>query len=181
MPALTSATLNVPLTHLQNVTNQFTALGKDPRITFLGNVHVGKDVSLAELRGMFHGVVLAYGAESDRRLGIPGEVRRARELEHRDMQSCMPCIHAYKTVGNAPCCVRLMCTVVMGVTGSVRSLGHIGVECISFVAASPNRRWRNHRRWRCTTCPHYGICSRYCSCHPLPSPIISLPHLDYIQ
>lgn len=46
------------------------------RIGFLGNVNVGKDVSLHELRDLFSAVVLAYGAESDRRLGVPGEDAR---------------------------------------------------------------------------------------------------------
>ena len=33
---------------------------------------VGRDVSLAELRGLYHAVVLSYGAEQDRVLGILG-------------------------------------------------------------------------------------------------------------
>jgi len=42
-------------------------------IEFRGNVTVGKDVSLLELRGLYDIVVLAYGCESDRKLGIDGE------------------------------------------------------------------------------------------------------------
>ena len=59
--------------------NQFTALAGDPRLTFLGNVRVGRDLSLAELRRHYSAVVLCYGAESDRRLGVPGEVGGAGE------------------------------------------------------------------------------------------------------
>jgi len=55
------------------VINQFTSLGRDPRVSFFGGVTLGKHVSLQDLRTLYHGVVLAYGAESDRRLGIPGE------------------------------------------------------------------------------------------------------------
>lgn len=55
--------------------NQFTQLAQDPRVGFLGNVRVGRDVSLEELRQRYSAVVLCYGAESDRRLGVPGEVR----------------------------------------------------------------------------------------------------------
>ena len=40
---------------------------------------VGRDLSLEELRARYNAVVLCYGAESDRRLGVPGEVRRALE------------------------------------------------------------------------------------------------------
>ena len=54
--------------------NQFTQLAQDPRLAFLGNVRVGQDLSLAELRAHYNAVVLSYGAESDRRLGVPGEV-----------------------------------------------------------------------------------------------------------
>jgi len=43
------------------------------RVSFFGNVEVGRDVRLAELMEMYHVVVLATGAPHDRRLGIPGE------------------------------------------------------------------------------------------------------------
>ena len=41
--------------------------------TFFGGVEVGKAVSLAELRDLYDAVILAIGASSDRRLGVPGE------------------------------------------------------------------------------------------------------------
>jgi adrenodoxin-NADP+ reductase len=41
---------------MQNVINQFTEVGSDPRISFFGNVHLGKDVSLHDLRKLYHGV-----------------------------------------------------------------------------------------------------------------------------
>lgn len=68
----------------KNVINQFTRIAQDPRVNFFGNVCVGKDVSVEELRGIYSLVVLAYGAESDRKLNIPGEdskgVYAAREF-----------------------------------------------------------------------------------------------------
>ena len=39
-------------------------------LEFRGNVHVGKDVSLEELRQLYDVVILAYGCDSDRKLGI---------------------------------------------------------------------------------------------------------------
>ncbi len=36
--------------------NQFTALGRDPRVAFLGNVTVGRDVRLPELRTFYNAV-----------------------------------------------------------------------------------------------------------------------------
>ena len=43
------------------------------RVSFFGNVCVGRDVSLDELTSLYDAVVLATGAERDRKLGIPGE------------------------------------------------------------------------------------------------------------
>lgn len=43
---------------------------------FFGNVEVGRDITLAELRGMYDAVVLAVGAGHDRLAGIPGEDKK---------------------------------------------------------------------------------------------------------
>src|SRR4029077_699738 len=40
---------------------------------FFGNVEVGKDVTHAELTRLYDAVVYTVGAQTDRRLGIPGE------------------------------------------------------------------------------------------------------------
>ena len=44
-----------------------------PGVRFLGNVEVGRDVTMADLHSCYDAVVLTYGASRDRRLGIPGE------------------------------------------------------------------------------------------------------------
>jgi ferredoxin--NADP+ reductase len=44
-----------------------------PGFAFFGNVRVGEDVTVNELRGFYDAVVFASGAQTDRRLGIPGE------------------------------------------------------------------------------------------------------------
>src|SRR5271169_5167122 len=41
------------------------------RVSFFGNVEVGRDVRLDELMTLYDEVVLATGAPRDRRLGIP--------------------------------------------------------------------------------------------------------------
>ncbi|MEU2351335.1 NADP oxidoreductase [Modestobacter sp. NPDC049651] len=43
------------------------------RVRFVGNVEVGRDIGLAELRACVDAVVYTYGAAGDRRLGIDGE------------------------------------------------------------------------------------------------------------
>ncbi len=40
----------------QNVTHHFTVIGKDPRLTYFGNVELGRDVSLDDLRKRYHAV-----------------------------------------------------------------------------------------------------------------------------
>lgn len=66
------------------VVNQFSRVAANGRCSFFGNVTLGRDISLSELRKTYHAVVLAYGAESDRSLGIPGEdlkgIHSAREF-----------------------------------------------------------------------------------------------------
>lgn len=45
----------------------------DPRLRFFGNVTVGRDLTVPELRERYNVVVYAYGASQDRRLNIEGE------------------------------------------------------------------------------------------------------------
>uniref|UniRef100_A0A4X2KW36 NADPH:adrenodoxin oxidoreductase, mitochondrial n=1 Tax=Vombatus ursinus TaxID=29139 RepID=A0A4X2KW36_VOMUR len=58
---------------VKNVINTFTQTAYSPRCAFRGNVTVGRDVSMSELQEAYHAVVLSYGAEDHRTLGIPGE------------------------------------------------------------------------------------------------------------
>ncbi|XP_070708290.1 NADPH:adrenodoxin oxidoreductase, mitochondrial [Pempheris klunzingeri] len=58
---------------VKNVINTFTQTAKHSRCSFFGNVNVGKDVSVEELQQAYHAVVLSYGAEGNRRMGVPGE------------------------------------------------------------------------------------------------------------
>nr|XP_046232585.1 NADPH:adrenodoxin oxidoreductase, mitochondrial isoform X3 [Scatophagus argus] len=58
---------------VKNVINTFTQTAKHSRCSFYGNVNVGKDVSVEELQQAYHAVVLSYGAEGNRSMGVPGE------------------------------------------------------------------------------------------------------------
>ena len=51
----------------------YDKIARNPGFAFHGNVMVGRDLTVAELRAAFHAVVFASGAESDRAMGIPGE------------------------------------------------------------------------------------------------------------
>eukprot|EP00941_MAST-03F_sp_MAST-3F-sp1_P002954 g2954.t1 len=70
---------------VKSVENDFTDVARDSRVNFLGNVEVGTDISLKELRRHYNAVILCYGAQNDLRLGIPGEdnlrnIHSAREF-----------------------------------------------------------------------------------------------------
>ena len=59
---------------VKSVTERYheSAHAAGTRFRLLGNVEVGRDVSLAELKGRYHAGILAYGANQSRRLDIPG-------------------------------------------------------------------------------------------------------------
>lgn len=44
-----------------------------PGVRFLGNIDVGRDLTLDDLHRHYDAIVLAYGAAIDRQLGVPGE------------------------------------------------------------------------------------------------------------
>ena len=60
-------------TKIKSVAGTLAAVLADPRVRFLGNVAVGRDVTVGELRAAYSAVVVAVGASVDRRLGIAGE------------------------------------------------------------------------------------------------------------
>lgn len=51
----------------------YQQIAESAQIRFLGNVTVGRDITVEELRARYHAVIFACGAETDRKLGIPGE------------------------------------------------------------------------------------------------------------
>jgi ferredoxin--NADP+ reductase len=58
---------------LKQVTLVFDRIMRSERFNFLGNVSVGTDVSLEALQQSYDIVVLAYGASTDRKMGVSGE------------------------------------------------------------------------------------------------------------
>jgi ferredoxin--NADP+ reductase len=59
--------------NIKAVSRAFEKIAQKPGFRFLGNVEVGRDVTHDELRELYDAVVYAVGAQTDRRLGIPGE------------------------------------------------------------------------------------------------------------
>jgi ferredoxin--NADP+ reductase len=58
---------------IKNVTAAFDKTAAHPGFRFFGNVELGKDVTIDDLRAHYHQVVYTTGAQTDRRMGIPGE------------------------------------------------------------------------------------------------------------
>ena len=58
---------------IKSVIKVYERIASNPDFKFFGNVLIGRDITVAELRAHYDAVVFACGAQTDRRLGIPGE------------------------------------------------------------------------------------------------------------
>ena len=58
---------------IKSVTKLYTRIAANERFNFFGNVEFGKDVSRAEMIQHYHAIIYAVGAQTDKKLGIPGE------------------------------------------------------------------------------------------------------------
>jgi ferredoxin/flavodoxin---NADP+ reductase len=58
---------------LKSVSRAFERIAEKPGFRFFGNVEVGRDLSHADLLRLYDAVIYAFGAQTDKRLGIPGE------------------------------------------------------------------------------------------------------------
>jgi ferredoxin--NADP+ reductase len=59
--------------NIKAVSRAFEKIAARPGFRFFGNVEVGRDVTHDELTEIYDAVVYSVGAQTDRRLGIPGE------------------------------------------------------------------------------------------------------------
>jgi ferredoxin/flavodoxin---NADP+ reductase len=57
---------------IKQVVNVFEAIASHTQFEFFGNIEIGPDVELDELRRRYDAVLLTYGASSGRRLSVPG-------------------------------------------------------------------------------------------------------------
>jgi ferredoxin--NADP+ reductase len=58
---------------IKSVTKGYERVALDPRVRFFGNVGYGEHITLDDLRQCYGQVLFATGAQTDRRMGIPGE------------------------------------------------------------------------------------------------------------
>lgn len=58
---------------IKSVTKVYEKTAAHPMFSFYGNVELGRDITRQELKARYHALIYAVGAQSDRRMGIPGE------------------------------------------------------------------------------------------------------------
>jgi len=60
----------------KNVSRAYEKTALNDSVAYFGNVDVGQDVSIEELKSLYDAVVLAIGSPYDRKLGVPGEDKK---------------------------------------------------------------------------------------------------------
>ena len=71
---------------IKSVIRVYEKTAARPGFRFFGNVEVGRDVRVDELRERYHAVVFAHGTSTDRKLGIHGEDLPGLAFGHRVRQ-----------------------------------------------------------------------------------------------
>ena len=60
----------------KNVSRAYEKTALNDSVAYFGNVDIGQDVGIEELKGLYDAVVLAIGSPYDRKLGVPGEDKK---------------------------------------------------------------------------------------------------------
>ncbi|MFN8497821.1 MAG: FAD-dependent oxidoreductase [Anaerolineae bacterium] len=58
---------------IKSVTRVYDRILENPRVRYFGNVTLGEDIHLADIKPLYDMIVYAVGSPSDRRMGIAGE------------------------------------------------------------------------------------------------------------
>ncbi|EGR27084.1 NADPH adrenodoxin oxidoreductase, putative [Ichthyophthirius multifiliis] len=58
---------------IKKVTKQLSEVGTYANFRFFGNVEIGKDLLIQDLKKHYSAIIYSYGAQNDKKLGIPGE------------------------------------------------------------------------------------------------------------
>src|SRR5436309_12257176 len=59
--------------NIKAVSRAFEKIAQRPGFRFFGNIEVGRDITTEDLARVYDAVIYSVGAQTDRRLGIPGE------------------------------------------------------------------------------------------------------------
>ncbi len=93
--------------------DKFDMVAANERVRLIGNVEVGRDVSVAQLQRFYDGLIFAFGADGDRAIGLKGEheiegVHAARDFvawynglpSHRSLDFKLDEVESVVVVGN---------------------------------------------------------------------------------
>ena len=58
---------------IKNVVKIYEKIAGNEAFSFLGNVQIGKDLGMKDMRNFYDAIIFACGAQTDRALGVPGE------------------------------------------------------------------------------------------------------------
>ena len=58
---------------IKSVTKLYSRIASHERFNFYGNISFGADLSREDLSNHYHGIIYAVGAQTDKKLGVPGE------------------------------------------------------------------------------------------------------------
>jgi ferredoxin--NADP+ reductase len=58
---------------IKTVTKVFDKIAQNPNFRFFGYIEFGKDINLEDLKRYYHIIIFATGAQTDRKMNIPGE------------------------------------------------------------------------------------------------------------
>jgi adrenodoxin-NADP+ reductase len=129
---------------VKNVQNDFDRLfeveqdgSQQPLVRFFGNVHVGVDVSLAELRERYDVVILSYGCQSDRKLHIPGEDQLPGIVSAREFVAWYNGHPYFHHIGETVCRAivrRNQATQEDGVSVVIVGHGNVAIDCARILA-----------------------------------------------
>ena len=61
---------------IKRIERAFARTATKPGVRFFGNVSLGRDISVADLRAHYHSIIYTVGNEGFRKIGIPGQQSR---------------------------------------------------------------------------------------------------------
>ena len=121
---------------VKNVEDRFLRMftEESSRVTWLGNVDIGRTLTINQLRQSYHAVVLATGADSNNKLHIPGE-------ELANIFSARQFVNFYNTLP-APYCNSLASPFKMNTVRKAVIIGNGNVALdIARVLSAPYQHW----------------------------------------
>ena len=112
---------------VKSVSNDFNSVLSDPRVRFIGNIEVGRDIKLTELISYYDATVLSYGSQSERSLAIP----------NRNLKNIFPARSFVNWYNSHPDHQNDKFELNLGETAIIIGQGNVAIDCARMLLA-PN-------------------------------------------